>query len=499
MTRVEFIEKISDCVVRIAPEFGILACSAVIAQACLESNYGKSDKASYHNYFGLKYRDNRVSCHNGTFVSESYEQDELGNTIPIVDTWYSFDSMENGVRGYFEFISCSNYSNLIGVSDPYKYLELIKEDKYCTSTNYVENVYNTLVLNRLQIYDTVNRKERFNMKYSNTRKPLECIMTNSSCYRGTKEMSIKGVLLHSTGANNKSLKRYVQPLQGEKDYDKLISILGVNTNKNDYNHANLSSGLNAFIGASADGTVLSVQTLPWYFRPWGCGSGKYGSCNDGWIQFEICEDSLNDRDYFLSVYNEAVELVAYLCSKFNLNPIGSILVNGVSIPVITCHCEAHSLGFASNHADVLHWFSRYNKSMDTFRDDVSNKLSQGSIVSSDGATSSPSSSGVLPKDDNLYRVRLSWTDKTSQTGAYKDLSNAIKSCKQGYKVFDNNGNVVYDSITSSELTNTVHIVSKGDTLYSISKKYNVSISSIIKLNSIKDANKITVGQELRIK
>ena len=49
------------------------------------------------------------------------------------------------------------------------------------------------------------------MKYNENNTPLECMMTQSTCYKGTKTMEIKGILWHSTGANNTSLKRYVQP------------------------------------------------------------------------------------------------------------------------------------------------------------------------------------------------------------------------------------------------------------------------------------------------
>jgi hypothetical protein len=54
----------------------------------------------------------------------------------------------------------------------------------------------------------------------------------------------------------------------------------------------VNAGLNAFIGYLRDGSVGTIQTMPWDFRPWGCGSGIKGSCNNGWIQFEICEDNL---------------------------------------------------------------------------------------------------------------------------------------------------------------------------------------------------------------
>ena len=47
------------------------------------------------------------------------------------------------------------------------------------------------------------------MKYNENNKPIVCMMTQSTCYQGTTQMEIKGVLWHSTGANNPTLKRYV--------------------------------------------------------------------------------------------------------------------------------------------------------------------------------------------------------------------------------------------------------------------------------------------------
>ena len=43
----------------------------------------------------------------------------------------------------------------------------------------------------------------------------------------------------------------------------------------------------------------------------------------------------------------------------------------------------------------------------------------------------------------MYRVRKSWNDTSSQIGAYTILENAIRACKDGYYVFDSKGNVIY--------------------------------------------------------
>lgn len=434
MTKNEFIEAIAPIIKRIAPEFGICVVSPIIAQACLESAYGSSNKAKYHNYFGLKYRSNRVHCHNGYFTDTSSEQLADGSYVPTTDDWYSFDSMESGVRGYFEFISISRYSNLVGVSSPKKYLELIREDGYATSLDYVENVYNTLKSNNLERFDKIG--DEVTMKYGDSNKPLVCMQTNSTCYKGTKKMPIKGVLLHSTGCNNPNLKRYVQPSDGVSNYDKMIKLLGKNTANNDWNHIDRSAGLNAWIGRLADGTVASVQTMPWDYRPWGCGSGRYGSCNDGWIQFEICEDGLVDEDYFNKVYNEAVELTAYLCKLYGLNPHGKVSIHGVSIPVITCHADSYKLGFGSNHRDVNHWFPKYGKSIQTVRDDVAKLLAGSSSngVSSTELTkpSSPSTPVDTNKDDDTIKYYV-------QAGAFKSKSNAERRMNE---LFTNKFNAI---------------------------------------------------------
>ena len=61
MTQLEFIEKIAPLCVKFAKKYGYKVASPAIAQACLESGYGTSEKAKHHNYFGLKYRANRVT------------------------------------------------------------------------------------------------------------------------------------------------------------------------------------------------------------------------------------------------------------------------------------------------------------------------------------------------------------------------------------------------------------------------------------------------------
>lgn len=177
------------------------------------------------------------------------------------------------------------------------------------------------------------------------------IFTENACYKAGKKIAPKGIMVHSTGANNPNLKRYVGPDDG---------LLGKNQYNNHWNQAmSRQVCVHAFIGKLADGSIATYQTLPWDHRGWHCGSGKKGSGNNTHIGFEICEDGLTDGAYFAKVYKEAVELCAYLCKLY-----------GLSADTIICHAEGYKQGIASNHSDVDHWFPKHGKSMDTFRADV---------------------------------------------------------------------------------------------------------------------------------
>jgi hypothetical protein len=208
------------------------------------------------------------------------------------------------------------------------------------------------------------------MKYSETNKPIVCMQTNSDCYKKTTTMTPKGILWHDTGAGNPYIHRYVQPLESDADYEEKIALLGKNKYGNDWNHKPRQAGMNCWVGRLADGSVATVQTMPWNYKPWGCGSGSRGSLNNTHLQFEICDDGMESREYFEAVYKEACEITAYLCAMYNLDPLGSFTYKGVQVPVITSHAESYDLKLGSNHGDPLKWLKKYGKSMDDVRRDV---------------------------------------------------------------------------------------------------------------------------------
>lgn len=152
MAKEDFIASIAPIVQRYAPDYGILCPSAVIAQAINESGWGESKLASkYHNYFGMKCGTKWTGPSVNLTTQEEYQP---GTLTTISDNFRVYGSMDEGVRGYFEFIQLARYQNLRGITDPRTYLQTIKDDGYATSSTYVDNCMALVDQYGLTAYDT---------------------------------------------------------------------------------------------------------------------------------------------------------------------------------------------------------------------------------------------------------------------------------------------------------------------------------------------------------
>ena len=151
MNKDPFISLIAPYIVKEARALGYKYPSAIIAQACLESNYGQSKLSSlYYNYFGLKCG----SSWKGKSVNmKTKEEYSVGTLTTIRDNFRVYDGLADGVAGYFDFIHTDRYANLLQATSSLDYLEKIKADGYATSSAYVSRVYSIVKLNDLQKYD----------------------------------------------------------------------------------------------------------------------------------------------------------------------------------------------------------------------------------------------------------------------------------------------------------------------------------------------------------
>lgn len=180
---------------------------------------------------------------------------------------------------------------------------------------------------------------------------IKSILTKNPCYEAGKKIKVKGLMLHSVGCPQPNAEIFV---------------------KNWNNPASSGACVHAFI----DGNTGRVyQTLPWDHKGWHCG----GNGNSTHVGVEMCEpacirysggaafsctDKVAAKAVVKRTYEAAVELFAFLCNQYGLNP----LEDGV----IISHKEGHDRGLASGHGDPDHLWKGLNceYSMASFRQDV---------------------------------------------------------------------------------------------------------------------------------
>ena len=313
------------------------------------------------------------------------------------------------------------------------------------------------------------------------------ILAENACYKAGRKIKVKGIMVHSTGANNPWLKRYVGQDDGKLGKNQY------NNHWNTYHPGGREVCVHAFIGKLADGTIATYQTLPWDHRGWHAG----GSANDTHIGFEICEDGLSDKTYFNKVYKEAVELCTYLCKQY-----------GLTEKDIICHCEGYKKGIASNHGDVLHWWPKHGKNMDTFRAEVKALLSNGPT-----APSTQPTTGTSIKAGDLVKITgTKYYGGQSIPGWVKNQNWYVQEVSGDRAVINKNEsgtNAIMSPVRVSDLalvggstttTYRVHTVAKGDTLWGIAVKYLGSGSRYKEIKTLNGLTSDTIfsGQKLKI-
>ena len=168
-------------------------------------------------------------------------------------------------------------------------------------------------------------------------------LTQNDCYKAARPLTPTGILVHSTGVNQKRISAYTRQ----------------------WNTPGVQVCVHGFLGLDDNGELCYEQILPYTTRCWGCGSGEKGSFNASHIQFEICED-LRDSGWCRETYAAALDICRELCLQFGIDPAN-----------VVTHSEAHAMGYASNHADVMHWWPAEGLSMELFRAELRAKLNDG--------------------------------------------------------------------------------------------------------------------------
>ncbi len=146
----KFIVTIGNAAVRYYRNYGILP-SLTIAQAILESNWGKSALSrECYNFFGMKWSN---SCGCAYKEYKTKEQKKDGSFITITAKFRKYSSVEEGIKGYYDFLQYKRYQNLRGVTDYRIACDFIRQDGWATSLSYAEKLKDMVGRYNLTEYD----------------------------------------------------------------------------------------------------------------------------------------------------------------------------------------------------------------------------------------------------------------------------------------------------------------------------------------------------------
>ena len=252
---------------------------------------------------------------------------------------------------------------------------------------------------------------------------LQAFQTENRCYKQGKKNKAIGIVVHSTGAVNRNLSRYVDAPDR----------LGKNKYGNHWNKDEADKCMHAFIGYDKDQNVIVAQTLPYEYICWGSGKGTKGSYNSTHLQFEICQGSNTDEAYYREAVKCAEEYCAYLCR-----------LNGWSSDCIVSHREAARAGYASNHGDPDSWMKHFDDDMDKFRARVAALLGETAQVEPEvipEVVPAPTTSATTGGDKTVM-IELSVLKKGSKGEQVKTLQRLLTAmgypCGAVDGIFGNN-------------------------------------------------------------
>ena len=166
--------------------------------------------------------------------------------------------------------------------------------------------------------------------------------------------------------------------------------------------------------------VEAIQAIPFNRNAWAAGDGGSGNGNRNYIHIEICY-SKSGGDKFIAAEKRAAKEIAALLKSF-----------GWTISNMKKH-QDFSGKYCPHRTLDMGWQRFVN--MVQAELDALNKPATTTTTSTSAS--------------EIYRVRKTWADAKSQIGAYSNLDNAKKNCPSGYAVFDSKGNQVYPAVAAS--------------------------------------------------
>jgi flagellum-specific peptidoglycan hydrolase FlgJ len=125
--------------------------SVIIAQAAVESNWGRSDLSiKYNNYFGIK----AGSSWTGKIVNMQTGEVYNGKNVTVTSGFRVYDSLSESIQDRINLLK-KHYQAALSAKTPEDEINALKAGGYATSTNYVSTIVDIINVNNLKKYDTM--------------------------------------------------------------------------------------------------------------------------------------------------------------------------------------------------------------------------------------------------------------------------------------------------------------------------------------------------------
>lgn len=217
----EFIKHIAPMIQSEAKQRGYKICSTIIAQAIVEGAAGTSSLAKlYHNHFGMKCGKSWKGSSVNLATKEEYN---VGTLTTIKDNFRTYPNDEEGVKGYFDFISVSRYANLKECITYKQFAEFLKADGYATSSRYVQTLCDTVERYKLYSYDPQDTPQHIQSR--RVLKYTLPMMVGSDVVHCQRILQNLGYDLGKTGADGKYGKRTEEAIKAFQR-EKLLVVDG---------------------------------------------------------------------------------------------------------------------------------------------------------------------------------------------------------------------------------------------------------------------------------
>lgn len=457
----EFIDYVAPFAQRVGKRYGMLP-SVMIAQSAQELGYAIvsywdndsiADLLKYNDMLGQKAELLTSSWYDysvwsGVAFKKKTPEWENGKKITITDEFRAFDDVEQSYADYVLFLlyaSNEGYhgkpkygKEVVSIKDPAKLITTIGASGYASDPAYAQSVIKIIRKHNLTKYDDLSGVE-------------PTIYTPGYKSDSKKEEPMRNTNVKKLAAprfiDNRAASKSQVPVWRNKSDKKYIvvhylGVCGQNSELWDNGYgATFTIFWNGDVYYTADYTAVT----------WQCGGEIQGESRDGSgiaphrfyrqctnynsVSIETCVkrtdgkyegDDNDDKWYFTE---ESQESLVWAVSK---------MMDDLNIPIDRVIRHFDVTGKICPNPYVINNKLHGNWTWEEFKANLAQYRKDGTITIPDR-----SGKKTDPTVEKWYRVRKSWSDESSQLGAYVSLDNAKANCPTGYAVYDWNGKEIY--------------------------------------------------------